>query len=375
MSKKFFSTAIVSLCLLAIASTAFAQRGGRMIASNRRDGTDVRTAFREIVAPASKSTVKVICGGRDCALGTIVSNDGWIVTKYSELRDKIVCMTNDRRQYAATVVGYEPKFDLALLKIDATGLKPADWADDANSPAVGEFVATSSSSSDVPQAIGVISTPKREIPHRAGILGVVLDDSNPGGAKIVEVSSESGADQAGLKPGDIVIRVDETPIRNKDTMISTIRNFKPLDIVEVRVKRADQEMNFSVTLKGMNELGPVSRSDRMNAMGGTLSKRSADFPSVIQHDTVLKPSDCGGPLVDLSGKVVGINIARAGRTESYAVPADRVRALLPDLESGKLAPKYPLPGAVVKKTEEVKTEKSTDEKKQDDSKSRDTSTE
>jgi serine protease Do len=375
MSKKIFAKVLIVVCMLAIATTAFAQRGGRMIASNLRDGRDVRAAFRDIVSPASKSTVRVVCGGRDCALGTIVSSDGWIVTKYSELRDKIVCKTSDGKQYPATVVGYESKFDLALLKIDATGLKPADWADDSNGPAVGELVATSSASGDVPQAIGVISVPKREIPHRPGILGVVLGDTDPGGAKIVEVSNESGADQAGLKPGDIVVRIDETPIRNRENMISTIRNYKPLDIVDLRVKRADQEMNFSVTLKGSSEIGPVNRSDRMNAMGGALSKRSADFPSVIQHDTVLKPSDCGGPLVDLSGKVVGVNIARAGRTESYAVPADRVRALLPDLQSGKFAPKYPLPGAVVKKTEEVKTEKSTDEKKADDSKSRDTSAE
>jgi serine protease Do len=43
--------------------------------------------------------------------------------------------------------------------------------------------------------------------------------------------------------------------------------------------------------------------------------------------------------VDLDGKVIGINIARAGRTESYAVPTEAVLPLLSDLLSGKLAPK------------------------------------
>src|SRR5262249_9509487 len=33
-----------------------------------------------------------------------------------------------------------------------------------------------------------------------------------------------------------------------------------------------------------------------------------------------------------------INVARAGRTESYAIPSEVVRPLLPDLMSGKLAP-------------------------------------
>ena len=46
---------------------------------------------------------------------------------------------------------------------------------------------------------------------------------------------------------------------------------------------------------------------------------------ILQHDSVLKPSECGGPLVDLDGKVVGINIARAGRTETYAIPSEVVQ--------------------------------------------------
>ena len=35
-------------------------------------------------------------------------------------------------------------------------------------------------------------------------------------------------------------------------------------------------------------------------MGVGVSKRSDDFPMVIQHDTVLRPVDCGGPVVDLT---------------------------------------------------------------------------
>jgi len=59
-------------------------------------------------------------------------------------------------------------------------------------------------------------------------------------------------------------------------------------------------------------------------MGSTLSDRRDGFPEFFQHDTVIKPQDCGGPLVDLEGKAVGINIARAGRTESYAIPTESV---------------------------------------------------
>ena len=76
-----------------------------------------------------------------------------------------------------------------------------------------------------------------------------------------------------------------------------------------------------------------------------MSNRRWGFPSVIQHDTVLRPSDCGGPVVDLDGYAVGINIARAGRVASYALPVEVVNPLLKDLQSGKF-------GALLAKTTE-----------------------
>src|SRR5207248_917322 len=70
-------------------------------------------------------------------------------------------------------------------------------------------------------------------------------------------------------------------------------------------------------------------------MGSDLSQKRTGYPTILQHDTVIKPTDCGGPLVDLDGRVVGINIARAGRVESYALPTEVVVPLLADLMTGK----------------------------------------
>jgi len=53
---------------------------------------------------------------------------------------------------------------------------------------------------------------------------------------------------------------------------------------------------------------------------------------------VIKPSDCGGPLVDLDGKILGINIARAGRVETWALPAEVVTPILKELIDGKFPP-------------------------------------
>jgi S1-C subfamily serine protease len=83
----------------------------------------------------------------------------------------------------------------------------------------------------------------------------------------------------------------------------------------------------------------TDRRDYQNNLGSTLSSRRFGFDQAFQHDTVLAPNDCGGPLVDIEGRVVGFNIARAGRTESYAIPANIVVSRMYDLMSGNLAPR------------------------------------
>jgi serine protease Do len=82
----------------------------------------------------------------------------------------------------------------------------------------------------------------------------------------------------------------------------------------------------------------VSRGYWMNRMSGRMSQRRAGFPQALQHDTVLEPEMCGGPVVNLAGQAIGLNIARAGRVETYAVPADVVKTLIRELRSGKAVP-------------------------------------
>src|SRR4029077_19551483 len=84
------------------------------------------------------------------------------------------------------------------------------------------------------------------------------------------------------------------------------------------------------------EISPQGGGNPQDKMGSKLSDRRGGFPSILQHDTVVQPQDCGGPVIDLDGKAVGINIARAGRTETYAIPSEAILGLLDDLQSGKL---------------------------------------
>ena len=70
----------------------------------------------------------------------------------------------------------------------------------------------------------------------------------------------------------------------------------------------------------------------MNRLGAVPSQRYDNFPSVFQHDAPLFPEECGGPITNLDGDVVGINIARLGRAASYAIPASTIQSLISKYE-------------------------------------------
>jgi serine protease Do len=48
---------------------------------------------------------------------------------------------------------------------------------------------------------------------------------------------------------------------------------------------------------------------------------------VIQHDILGSSRITGGPLLDLDGRCIGMNIARANRAESFAIPVEELREI------------------------------------------------
>jgi len=298
-----------------------------------RDSDEVKAAFREVIANAARCAVRIKCDDKDAVLGTIVGPDGWILTKASELRGKIVCRLHDDRELEAQFVGLLPSFDLAMLKIELTDLPAIEFAQ--QDPAVGQWVA-SLTISETPVAVGVVSVPRRKIAPPRGYLGIVLKDV-PDKAQIERVLPGSPAQKAGLKVDDVITHVGGKETPDREQLIETVKKYRPGDSVKLKVKRGDEELEISAILIKLST--PFSQTrNRQNTFGGGVSKRSDDFATVLQHDSALQPTDCGGPLVDLTGKVVGLNIARGGRTETYAVPADVLLANMYDLISGRLTP-------------------------------------
>jgi serine protease Do len=306
-----------------------------------------------VVAKATDATVRVRVDNKDTILGTVVATDGYILTKGSELRanSQISVRFRDGTEYDANYVGYHEASDLALLKVDASDLAAITKFAPAKEAIVGNWVATVGFESE-PVAVGVIGAGARRLYREEAI----IDNFNKGFLGITAKLSESEADEgveietvtrgaaaakAGIKVGDVILQIEGKPVRKFPEMRKLLEDYRPGDSVKVVIRRDGEEKTLSVKL---SRKADFDRGDYQNTLSGALSARRTGFPSVIMHDSVIKPQDCGGPIVDLEGRVLGLNIARAGRIETWALPAEVINRLLPELKNGK----HPAPARPIK---------------------------
>jgi serine protease Do len=304
--------------------------------------------FKPVVAKASESTVRVLCDDKDTILGTVVDPEGYILTKWSELKGNLIVRTSDSNEYDATLVAAHRGTDLALLKVDAKNLKAVEFADTRKVPA-GNWVVASGVTSD-PVAVGIVSVMTRKttgrdarIPNpKAGYLGIMSADEkdksgNLIGAKIDALMPGGPAFSAGLAAGDVICEVNGKKIEDMKALLEVLDGLSGGETVAVKAQRKGETKDFKVTL-GTRPKESDDRSTRMNNQGSVLSGRRAGFAEVLQTDMVLDAKDCGGPVLDLDGNVLGINIARAGRVETWVLPSEVIKPLLPDLKAGKFPP-------------------------------------
>ena len=266
--------------------------------------------------------------------GFIVSEDGYIVTNYhvvayaAEYGYELTVMLKDGSSYEARIIGFDKDIDIAVIKIDATGLNPVTVGNNENMK-VGETVyavgnplgeldytmtkgiisaldrvinvdsttrinmfqidaAVNSGNSGGPvynsrgEVIGIV-TAKYSLTGVEGLgfaipindvvdiinqlmtsgyvrgkpsLGVTVRTITPEaaqyygrvvGAGVEKVTPGSAADKAGVKVGDIIIKLGDYDITSVEDLIFYKRKFKAGDTTTITVNRNNDVLELQIT--------------------------------------------------------------------------------------------------------------------------------
>lgn len=330
--KKFIFPVVFS-CLLH--GVAMAQEDIPMLSPEERQAVEAQSdefnaALKPALAEAAKSTVRVWSGKRRLGYGTAVEANK-VITKWSE----IVRFANNLTVQAATgeamparVSGVYQDEDIAVLETTGSALTPVRWSD--KKPVLGSFLATPQPDGR-PAGFGVVSVLERDLREtNQAFLGIQGDIKFDGpGVRIEDVTRESGAAAAGLKAGDIILKVGDRPISGVLELRNSLIGISPGSKIDVVARTDRGEKTFEVLLGNRPKLGGF-QGDRLRAMermGGRVNQVRDSFPNAIQTDMRLKTDQIGGPVVNLDGEVVGITIARADRTRSFVLSAAGLKDL------------------------------------------------
>ena len=297
--------------------------------------------------------------------GVIISADGYIVTNNHvvENADELTVTLNNKKSYTAKVIGTDPAYDLAVIKIDASALpfllygnsdevKIGQWVlalgyplnlettvtagivsakarslglnkGTKNNSPVESFIQTDAAvnqgnsggalintnglligiNSAIASPTGYYSGYSYAIPVnivkkvvddlikygnvQRGYLGVSTANTNDipeteknrmnlkfngDGLVITDVSQNSGAMDAGLKKGDIILSVNGTPVTVPSELQELVTRYKPSDKITIVYSRNGSEKTTVATLK--NKIGNF---DIVKEDNSSLSKLGAEF--------------------------------------------------------------------------------------------------
>jgi S1-C subfamily serine protease len=270
------------------------------------------------------------------ALATAVQANGWLLTKASEVAKiaDLQCQVKGEWR-SAKVVRVWDDHDLALLKIDAKDLPVVQWATAA--PGIGTFITAAAPQGEDPVAIGVVSVAARNLQAKGrGYLGV-MPTGDKDGVTIGEVVPGGAASNAGVQKGDRILEIDGAKPDSIFTFTKIISDRKAGEKMKLKLQRGKEVIEKEILLGDRAAIPNQGRPgfDKLSGMGSTISQRKDNFLSVVQTDLPLEANQCGGPVTDLDGNVIGLVIARSGRIETLIIPSETLRKTLADVDFTK----------------------------------------
>ena len=305
----------------------------------RKNGPLIQDALSPVQVALQESSAAIYNDETSsCFLyGTVVSADGLILTKATELAEvkEFHVRVGTKKYRAPKVLATDETWDVALIKVEAEGLKPVNMGK-VMELAHGTWVVSNGSTERRfrrPRP-GIISANKREVPFGGGVvLGVELKEED-GTIVIGKVTEKSGAGKAGMKEKDLILEVEGESVKKREEVIKIIKKKKIGESVKVKLKRGDEELSVDVELMSREKVygRQLTRNDQLSGGPEQQSERRTGFPKVIQHETMITRNTVGGPVFTLDREFVGMNIAAVNRVEAFAIPSEELPAIVEKLK-------------------------------------------
>ena len=95
------------------------------------------------------------------------------------------------------------------------------------------------------------------------------------GVYVAGVVDDSGADEAGIEEGDVIVAIDGTPINSVSELMGNIAQHSPGDVIKVAVNRDDEVKTFNVLLKNQNNTTALVKPENAfynELLGASLQK-------------------------------------------------------------------------------------------------------
>lgn len=153
--------------------------------------------------------------------GFVLSDDGYILTNHHVIRDaeEIIVRFSDRTEMEAELLGSDERSDVALIKVDATGLKSVKLGD-SNKLKVGEWVLAIGSpfGFDYSATAGIVSALGRSLPSDSYVpfiqTDVAINPGNSGGplfnlkGEVIGINSQIYSRTGGFMGVSFAIPID-----------------------------------------------------------------------------------------------------------------------------------------------------------------------
>ncbi|WP_084224382.1 DegQ family serine endoprotease [Stenoxybacter acetivorans] len=285
--------------------------------------------------------------------GFIISNDGYILTNAHVLNgmSSIKVLLNDKREFAAKLIGMDTQSDVALIKIDADNL-PAVHIGNPKDLKVGEWVAAIGAPFGFDNSVtaGIVSAKGRSLPDENYTpfiqTDVAINPGNSGGplfnlkGQVVGINSQIYSRSGGFMGISFAIPIDvamnvanqlKTTGKVERGRLGVIIQEVSYDLAKsFGLARASGALISQVLPGSPAAKAGLQVGDIVQSVNGEEVKNSSDLPVMVG---ILPP-----------GKEVTLSVWRSGKSENIKVVLDGMNLSVADdvpQQAGALAQTQP----------------------------------